>query len=66
MSKGIPILILAMIGLTAGVTWSSFAGMGVPNPVKKPISIREGSARHPRHGRRRARYFVGGSHRHGK
>jgi len=59
MSKGLPILIVALAGLTGLSHWASVVGMGAPKPEKKPVSIREGSVRHGT-GRMRTRYFVGG------
>lgn len=66
MSKGIPILFLALLGATGGLTWASWKGVGVQPPEKNPISIREGSTRIRRHGHYRTRYFVGGGLRGGK
>ena len=62
MSKGILILAAAMTALAGGLSWASGAGLGVPEPVKKPVSIREGSVRGGHTGTRyrRSRYFVGG------
>ncbi|MBT3378459.1 MAG: hypothetical protein HN742_01875 [Lentisphaerae bacterium] len=68
MSKGLPVLLLMMTGLTFGAFRASTSGYGVPQPMKKPVSIREGSV-HPRtgrSGRHRSHYFVGGGFHGGK
>lgn len=51
-----------------GIYWASKVGAGVPQPVKSPPSIREGSvARGPlTRGHSRTRYFVGGGFHGGK
>ncbi len=66
MSKGIPILFLALSGLTGGLFWSSAKGVSVQPPEKKPVSIREGSRHIGRAGHHRTRYFIGGGLHHGK
>ena len=58
MCHGTRILIVALGVLLGGVQLASLAGWGVQRPVKKPVSIREGSVRHGRIGR--TRYFMGG------
>jgi len=68
MSKGIPILVLVMLGSAGALTWGSMRGLGVPHPMKKPFSLREGSVRTTgaRSRYRRRRYFVGGGMHGGK
>jgi hypothetical protein len=66
MSKGIPILIAAMFGVTGLLTWAGAAGLGARQPKKNPPSVREGSARLGHAGHHRTRYFVGGGVHHGK
>ncbi|MDP7423351.1 MAG: hypothetical protein QGH40_15885 [bacterium] len=69
MHKAIPVLVAGMLLLSGFLTWASTSGAGVPKPVKKPISIREGSVRTAAAGtrrHRRSRYFGGGGHNYGK
>ena len=57
-----------LVFLTMGAMWASSSGMGLKQPTKNPISIREDSARGPtRTGHYRTRYFfMGGGFHHGK
>ena len=68
MSKGIPVLIGAMLLGLVAVAWASSRGVGVPRPAKKPVSIREDSVKGTHSGTRyrHSRYFVGGGRFHGK
>lgn len=66
MSKGIPVLIVAMLGLGGLVSWAGQAGVGVKSPKKEPVSVREGSAHIGTAGHHRTRYFMGGGIHHGK
>lgn len=61
MSRGTWILI-GVMGLTfVGLSWASSRGLGIPQPTKEPVSIREGSPRGGTPGRAfRPRYFIGG------
>ena len=60
-------LIIGMVGITTLTVMASHSGWGVPKPVKKPISIREGSAKlKSSSGHYRTRYFVGGGIHRGK
>ncbi len=57
-------IVLALLAVT--VT-ASREGWGIPQPVKKPLSLREGSARlERRQGHHGTRYFVGGGLHRGK
>ncbi|MBU0638038.1 MAG: hypothetical protein KKB50_04175 [Planctomycetes bacterium] len=61
------VLCLVMTGCLALVCWASSIGLGVPQPTKEPLSIREDSARGTlQRGHHRTRYFVGGGIFHGK
>ncbi len=62
MSKWIPVLVAGLVGALAAAAWASSAGIGLQKPMKKPVSIREGSSRtgHSGHRYRHGRYFVGG------
>ncbi len=60
-------LIGAMFGMFVVTTWASNIGLGVPQPEKNPLSIREDSARGQRtgSGHYRTRYFFIGGGMHG-
>ncbi len=60
MNKKTLALVALMIGLSYTAVRASASGLGIPKPVKKPISIREGSAKTNRRGLYRTRYFMGG------
>lgn len=63
------VIVLAIVGLcgTAVAAHASVTGWTVAEPVKKPQSIREGSARGPiGSGHHRTRYFIGGGLHRGK
>lgn len=60
MNRGTLTLGGIMLGLLAGSVWASNRGVGLPQPEKEPISIREDSARPLKRGHHRTRYFVGG------
>lgn len=67
MNKKIIVLIAAMVGASVLVVTASASGWGVPHPVKKPLSIREGSAKiENQRGHYRTRYFIGGGIHRGK
>lgn len=57
-----------MFVLMIGTVWASKVGVGIPQPEKEPMSIREESARGGavRSGHHRTRYFIGGGFRSGK
>ncbi len=56
-----------MLGLFAVTGWASYTGLGAPRPEKKPVSIREDSARQGKaaRGHYRTRYFFIGGGLHG-
>jgi hypothetical protein len=62
------ILAVVVLSSTFLATRAAVAGWGVPRPLKKPISLREESARGAPlgSGRSRTHYFVGGGFRGGK
>lgn len=63
-----PTLVSILAGLGVLFVTTSLAstnGWGLDAPERNPPSVREGSHR-VRHGRRPARYFIGGGHRGGK
>ncbi len=69
MTRGAAILAGIMIVFLGAATWASYRGIGVPQPEKQPISIREESARNTPAGtgRYRTRFFLmGGGIHHGK
>ena len=66
MSKGLPILALLLAGSVVGIAQVSKKGVGVPEPAKDPVSIREKSVHRTTHGRHRTYYFMGGGPRYGK
>ena len=51
-----------MAGIMGATIHATGSGMGIPQPMKKPVSIREGSTKVTSNGRTyyRTRYFVGG------
>ena len=55
-----------MVGAMGVLTIASTAGWGLERPEKKPMSIREGSAKVDGSGQARSRYFVGGGLHSGK
>lgn len=62
-SKATWILVVVMTLLTGTAIWAGHAGVGLEQPTKNPISIREQSVR-GQTGRRPIRYFMlGGIHR---
>ena len=62
MHKSIPFLVLGLLGASSLVAWASHSGLGVPQPTKSPVSIREESARGKKWGagHHRTRYLFGG------
>ena len=65
--KKLAALVVVMFGLSAVTIMASSSGWGIPKPVKKPMSIREGSAKTKNiRGHYRTRYFVGGGLHRGK
>ncbi len=62
------ILAGAMTVGTIGAGHAAVAGWGVPKPEKKPVSLREGSAKDKPlgSGRRGTRFLIGGGFRGGK
>ncbi len=66
MNRGTIILAGSMLGILALSVWASNRGVGLPQPEKEPISIREGSARPSTPGHHRTRYFIGGGIHRGK
>lgn len=67
MSRLIPILVGGMTAVTAGTIFMSRTGVGLEQPYKEPISIREQSAHgHSSGSTHRRSYFVGGGYRGGK
>jgi len=65
MSRKTVALAGAMFLLFSGAIWASKTGFGVPQPDKQPMSVRENSARMPRAGHYRTRYFFVGGGIHG-
>ncbi len=66
MNRGTMILGSVMLGILVGSVWASNHGLGLPQPGKEPISVREDSARPLTGGHHRTRYFIGGGIHHGK
>lgn len=66
MSKALPILVLVLAGGIFGVAQASRRGVGIPEPAKKPVNIREESLHTMRHGHHRTHYFIGGGPHYGK
>ncbi|VAX37838.1 hypothetical protein MNBD_PLANCTO02-94 [hydrothermal vent metagenome] len=64
MGKATYIFAALMGTVTAGTGFASFSGMGLPQPEKKPKSIREGSVRNSDGRWGRSAYFIrsGGIH----
>lgn len=60
MNRGTLTLGGMMLALLAGSVWASNRGVGLPKPEKKPVSVREDSARPLSGGHHRTRYFIGG------
>ena len=63
------VILLGMLLGVTGVAWAaSRSGWGVPEPIPKPLSIREDSARSAPlgSGRGRTHYFIGGGSHRGK
>ncbi len=62
MTRGGWTLAGVMLLAAAAVTWASQRGIGLPQPARQPVSVREGSVRAPLSGagHHRTRYFVGG------
>lgn len=58
--RGIIYGILSLVGATT--LWGSLAGWGVAAPLRKPISLREGSVHHPDNAHFRSRFVGGGLH----
>ena len=55
------------LGLLTVTHTASREGWGIPRPIKKPLSLREGSAKlDRRQGHYRTRYYVGGGLHRGK
>ncbi|NOX59050.1 MAG: hypothetical protein GXP29_09365 [Planctomycetes bacterium] len=66
MNRGTLILGGVMLSILAGSVWASNRGVGLPQPEREPISIREDSARPLTGGHHRTRYFIGGGIHRGK
>lgn len=69
MNKGALGLFLIMGLVLGGAAYASSTGVGVPQPEKKPVSIREGSVRGPNSSGSNRRYrsvFMYGGFLHGK
>lgn len=57
---------MAVLGVIALLAVASIAGWGLERPEKKPMSIREGSAKVDGGPQVRTRYFIGGGLHSGK
>jgi hypothetical protein len=69
MNKGAAGLFIVMGLVLGGAAYASSAGMGIPQPEKQPVSIREGSTRGPNNSGTNRRYrsvFMYGGFLHGK